>query len=165
MGGKKKEKDLVILFSFSPSYSPSYLLSCLGTEIEETMSSRQSNSLFIQDQLYFWFSWKNKDPACSSYPLQQFVNYKFYIGTPKSDCFFIVFLTCKAGWKSLENRSSHKSIWTSGQDRVSWISIPDSISVILCWSQLEPVHAEAAARQTISSTEQLPASVELWSSA
>lgn len=44
-------------------------------------------------------------------------------------------------WEYLNFRSGQK---------VSWISIPDNISVILCWSQLEPVHAEAAAKQKIS---------------
>lgn len=127
-GRKMRKKIYCYLLISLLTLFPFLFTWCLGTEIEETTSSRQSNSFFSQEQLHFWFGWK-KDPACSSCPLQQFVNSKFYFSL-KSECFFIVFLTCKAGWKSLENRSSHESIWTSGQDRVSWISIPDNILVI-----------------------------------
>lgn len=44
-------------------------------------------------------------------------------------------------WEDLNFRSGQK---------VSWISIPENISVILCWPQLEPVHADTAENQTIS---------------
>lgn len=40
----------------------------------------------------------------------------------------------------------------SGQT-VSWIGISDSISVILLQSQMEPIHADAAVKQTTSSVQ------------
>lgn len=132
--------------------------------MQETMSSRQSNSLSSQQQPYFWFSWRNKDPACSSCLLQQFVNY-IHISTPKSGCVFIICWACKADWKSLENRSSHASIWIwvrteSLPDHHSWQHFGDSLLVpagtCTCWGSCKTDNK-------LSSTEQLPALEKLWS--
>lgn len=72
-GRKMRKKIYCYLLISLLTLFPFLFTWCLGTEIEETTSSRQSNSFFSQEQLHFWFGWK-KDPACSSCPLQQFVN-------------------------------------------------------------------------------------------